>query len=56
MPVNETTPQAGVLAGMNPTTYNSADPIVLFAIQVHVQKVNGVFNLRYLCRAEYFFI
>lgn len=36
MPVNETTPQAGVLAGMNPTTYNSADPIVLFAIQASI--------------------
>ncbi|KAG2182106.1 hypothetical protein INT43_007033 [Umbelopsis isabellina] len=36
MPVNETTPQAGVLAGLNPATYNSADPIVLFVIQASI--------------------
>jgi hypothetical protein len=42
MPVNQTTPQAGVLAGLNPAAYNSADPIVLFVIQVHVQ-VTGLY-------------
>ncbi|KAJ2959068.1 hypothetical protein NQZ79_g5455 [Umbelopsis isabellina] len=36
MPVNATTPQAGVLAGLNPATYNSADPIVLFVIQASI--------------------
>ncbi|CAM0142912.1 K(+)/H(+) antiporter [Umbelopsis sp. WA50703] len=36
MPVNQTTPQAGVLAGLNPAAYNSADPIVLFVIQASI--------------------
>lgn len=27
-------PQAGVFAGLNPAAFNSADPIVLFIIQV----------------------
>lgn len=35
MPVNHTAPQGGVLSGANPATFNSADPIVLFVIQVN---------------------
>jgi hypothetical protein len=29
------TPQAGVFAGLNPASFNSRDPVVLFIIQVH---------------------
>lgn len=31
------TPQAGVFSGQNPTEVNTADPIVLFIIQVNIQ-------------------
>lgn len=37
MPVNQTSPQGGVLSGLNPVAFNSTDPIVLFVIQVIFQ-------------------
>lgn len=32
--VGKATPQAGVFTGLNPASFNSSDPIVLFIIQV----------------------
>jgi hypothetical protein len=32
--MSDATPQAGVFSGMNPASFNSGDPIVLFIIQV----------------------
>lgn len=48
--VGKATSQAGVFTGLNPASFNSSDPIVLFIIQVkYIFTINAMILLIGCC-------